>query len=382
MNKIVGYLILLSFLAGACSRSGNGDVSEFDTVIYQPRHADRFRILGSDGRKSTVIEVRNPWQGADSVVTRLLVLRDGEREPDGFEGKILRGDAQRVVALSSSYVAMLDAIGEVDRVTGVSGLDFLSNKNILSRRDSLHDVGYDGNFNYEALIAADPDLVLIYGVNGSASIEKQLDRLGMPYLYVGEYLEQSPVAKAEWLIAVAESVGRRDVADTVFKHIEERYDSIKRKIATSPISRRPAVMLNTPYGDSWFMPSSDNYMVRLIKDAGGEYVYSENTSGTSLPIDFETAMRLLDKADYWINLGVISGFDDLKRLCPKHLDCKVVAERRLFNNDRLANRGGGNDFWESGVVYPVLILEDLAKILHPEIFEPGDTVLTYYRHIN
>ncbi len=188
MNKIVGYLILLSFLAGACSRSGNGDVSEFDTVIYQPRHADRFRILGSDGRKSTVIEVRNPWQGADSVVTRLLVLRDGEREPDGFEGKILRGDAQRVVALSSSYVAMLDAIGEVDRVTGVSGLDFLSNKNILSRRDSLHDVGYDGNFNYEALIAADPDLVLIYGVNGSASIEKQLDRLGMPYLYVGEYL--------------------------------------------------------------------------------------------------------------------------------------------------------------------------------------------------
>ncbi len=65
MNKIVGYLILLSFLAGACSRSGNGDVSEFDTVIYQPRHADRFRILGSDGRKSTVIEVRNPWQGAD-----------------------------------------------------------------------------------------------------------------------------------------------------------------------------------------------------------------------------------------------------------------------------------------------------------------------------
>ena len=70
--------------------------------------------------------------------------------------------------MSSTHIAMLDAIGEVRCITGVSGIDYISNPDIQARRDSIGDVGYEGNINYELLLSLDPDLVLLYGVNAQA----------------------------------------------------------------------------------------------------------------------------------------------------------------------------------------------------------------------
>ena len=141
----------------------------------------------------------NPWQGSDSVTTRLFISRDGEKAPAGFDGSVLEGDAKRIVAMSSTNIAMLDAIGKVSHLVGISGMDYVSNPYVRSHRDSIVDVGYDGNINYEMILAADPDIVLLYGVNGASSMEHKLKELNIPYMYVGDYLEESPLGKAEWI---------------------------------------------------------------------------------------------------------------------------------------------------------------------------------------
>lgn len=82
--------------------------------------------------------------GADSVTTWLFIVRNGEEVPEGFAGQVLKGDAKRIVAMSSTHIAMLDAIGEVRCITGVSGIDYISNPDIQARRDSIGDVGYEG----------------------------------------------------------------------------------------------------------------------------------------------------------------------------------------------------------------------------------------------
>lgn len=101
--------------------------------------------------------------------TQLFIARGGESAPEGFTGQVLEGDASRIVAMSSTHIAMLNAIGEAGRVVGVSGIDYISNPVISANRDSIGDVGYEGNINYELLISLDPDLVLLYGVNGASS---------------------------------------------------------------------------------------------------------------------------------------------------------------------------------------------------------------------
>lgn len=351
-------------------------LEDFDVTVYVPHYASGFEIVGTENAASTIIKVRNPWQGAESIETKLLIARNGEQAPDGFDGQILRNDAERVICMSSTHVAMLDAAGAVPAVVGVSGLDYVSNEYVSNHRDRIGDVGYDGNIDYERVIALNPDLVLLFGVNGASGMESKLRELDIPFVYVGEYLEESPLGKAEWMIAVGETVGRRSEAEKAFAPIPERYNALKRRIAETTLEA-PSVMLNTPYGDSWFMPSTGNYVAQLITDAGGHYIYTKNDTDRSQPIGLEEAYLLTSQADMWINVQAAS-LDDLRRRFPKFADARCIRNGYVWACDRRTNPAGGNDYWESGVVHPDLVLRDLVKIFHPESVEDE---FVYYRRL-
>lgn len=350
----------------------------FDKSVYEPEYASGFNITGAEGKESVMVSVKNPWQGADNVTTRLFIARNGEKVPAGFDGQILSGNAERIVTLSSSHVAMLDAIGESGAVVGVSGIGYITNPDIQSRRADIGDIGYEGNIDYELLVALEPDLVLLYGVSGASEMEGKLKELKIPFLYVGDYLEENPLGKAEWVVAIAELMGKRATGIGVFDPIVERYNKLKEQV-TVVDSISPKVMVNTPYGDSWFMPSTNNYISRLIHDAGGKYVYTENNSNSSMPIDLEEAYILTSDADCWINVGTLNSLAELKQLFPKFADTKPVVSGEVYNSTLRTNAAGGNDFWESGIMNPDVILNDLIKIFHPEAAE--DTPFYYYKKL-
>ena len=290
---------------------------------------------------------------------------------------MLQGDADRIVAMSSTHIAMLDAVDAADCVVGVSGIDYISNPDIQARRDSVGDVGYEGNINYELLLSLDPDIVLLYGVNGASAMEGKLTELGIPYMYVGDYLEESPLGKAEWLVALSEIVGKREAGEKVFADIPVRYNALKQKVADT-VSDTPSVMLNTPYGDSWFMPSTKSYAVQLIEDAGGSYIYGKNTGNASLPIDLEEAYLLASDADMWINVGMANSLEEVAKMCPKFTDTRCFRNGKVFNNNARTNAAGGNDYWESAVVNPDILLRDLVKIFHPELVKED---FVYYKQL-
>lgn len=112
-------LILLLSLAFTGCHNKSSKINDFNLLLYAPEYASGFDIKGAGGKESVLITVRNPWQGADSVTTWLFIVRNGEEVPEGFAGQVLKGDAKRIVAMSSTHIAMLDAIGEVRCITGV-----------------------------------------------------------------------------------------------------------------------------------------------------------------------------------------------------------------------------------------------------------------------
>lgn len=370
-------LCLLIVLLAACNGKKTASISDFSNQLYTPEYASGFSIKGADGYESSIITVTNPWQGADSITTQLFIARGGESAPEGFTGQVLEGDASRIVAMSSTHIAMLDAVGEAGRVAGVSGIDYISNPVISANRDSIGDVGYEGNINYELLISLDPDLVLLYGVNGASSMEGKLNELGIPFMYVGDYLEESPLGKAEWMVALSEVVGKRTEGEQVFGGIPVRYNDLKKRVADTVLDA-PSVMLNTPYGDSWFMPSTESYVARLVKDAGGDYIYKKNTGNASLPIDLEEAYKLTSEADMWLNVGMANSLDELRTSCPKFSDTRCFRNGSVWNNNLKTNAAGGNDYYESAVVNPDILLRDLVKIFHPELVEED---FVYYKQL-
>lgn len=372
--------LLCGLLLTACGLRTARPVDDFAVPLYTPRYASGFEITGAPDSRSVLVTVRNPWYGTEVTPQRLFIARDGDEAPAGFEGQVLRDEARRVVCMSGSYIAMLDALGAADRVVGVSGERYLLNKAVRSRLASgaAADVGFDSNIDFERLVALRPDLVMLFGIGGAdTGLTGKLRELGIPYVYMGEHCEESPLGKSEWLVVAAEIAGCRDEGIRRFAPIPERYERLRALAQRS--ASWPRVMLNTPYRDTWFMPARNSYMVRLIEDAGAQYVFAENTAAQTQPIDLERAYYLACRSDYWLNTSGCESLDDLRRQHPRFAGTPPVRAGRVYDNNGRRNAAGGSDFWESGVLRPDRVLADLVGIFHPELLQT-DT-LCYYRRL-
>ena len=330
--------------------------------IYTPRYAKGFSIEQDKATGEKLLCIKNPWQGAENICYYHTI--DTLAPP------------QRIVAMSSSHAAMLDAIGCADHIVGLSGCRFIYNANLCQKiaKGEIGEVGYDSAFDFEKIRALNANVVLLYGVAGEEkTMTDKLNELHIPYIYIGDYLENDPLGKAEWVVALAYLCGVAEQGKEFFAGVEERYNALRNQKHCS--AYKPRVMLNLPYRDTWFMPPQGSYMVRLIEDAGGEYILTENEkfstlnsqlSTKSTPISLEEALVLAMKADFWINLGQVTSLEELCATAPRFAKVDAVRFGRIYNNTKRTNESRGSDFWESGTIRPDLILEDLINILHHE----------------
>ncbi len=373
--------LMVAIMAIGCGGSTSKTLEHLDNKVYSPSHASGFEVLGAEGSASTLLRITRPWQGDDVESYELLILRNGESAPVDFSGAVIDSAARRIVALSSSNVAMFERLGQVDRIVGVSGLDYFSSSLVAERaaEHELYDVGYDNSLNYELLTMLKPDIVLLYSVAGAnSSVTSKLDELSIPYLYIGDYAEESPLGKAEWMVAMGEICGSRELAEELFAQSVKQYNNIVDHVKRST-DASPKIMLNTPYRDIWYMPSSNSYMVRLIEDAGAEYIYEGNSSLGTKPISVEEAYKLSTTADFWLNTGaMINSMATLRSQVPKFADMPAVKSGKVYNSTARTTPLGGSDFWESGVVHPEIVLADLVEIFHPSILEHE---LYYYKKL-
>jgi len=293
---------------------------------------------------------------------------------EGYDGQYIVGAAERVVCMSTSHIAMLDALGADARVVGVSGKQYVMNEAVVARPE-VKDVGYDSNLDYETLISLRPDVVLMYGVAAeNTAVTAKFRELGIPYIYLGDYTEQSPLGKAEWMVAVAEIVGCRELGEELFLEVVERYEAVRDSVMADD---KPKVMFNLPYQDVWYMPSDDSYMVRLVEDAGGEYIYKgKNPTGGSCGISLEEALLLVADADLWLNVGQCRSLDELRAAAPHFVSSEVVKRGNVYNNNLRQTAAGGSDFWESAIVRPDIVLRDMVDIMRGH-----DDNLYYHRRL-
>lgn len=369
--------IALALALTACGTSGKQSHDRPDT-LYAPRYAEGFALLSYGD--SPVLSVRNPWQGAEDIELQYFLSRNGQLPPAGFEGIVLNVPLQRVVCMSSSYVAFIDKLGCLERVKGVSGAKYIFNPAIRDAYASgeVKEVGQDSAMNYELLAALRPDAVFVYGVAGQSSvISQKTEELGIPVVYIGEYLETSPLGKAEWLAAFGAMFGQEEQAAAEFQAICDNYQSICA--LTADVAHRPEVMLNSPWRDTWFVPGDLSYMAALIRDAGGLYACRGEQSSRSRPLANEKAYVIARASDFWLNPGSAHTLGELTAENPNFANIPAVEQRRVYNNNLRCTPGGGSDFWEAGAVMPDVILADIAAILHPELMP--DHELYFYKQL-
>ena len=259
-----------------------------------------------------------------------------------------------IVCMSSSYIGFLDAIGCDSVATAVSGLAYVSDPEVQAH---AVDVGYDAALDYETILKLRPDLVLTYAVSAAEPpyLQKLRD-LGIRTAVIHEHLESHPLARAEYIKFFGLLTGRKERADSLFADIRDRYLSLVKE-SDAPKS----VLVNIPYADQWYIPGGDNYMTRLIHDAGGVVLGAVPGRFESSVISVEKAFELAQEADCWLNPGWCATKAQLRSVHPLFADFPVLG-KSVWNNTKQSTPGGGNAFWETGPAHPDLILEDLRAI--------------------
>ena len=355
--KITLCLLTLCAFVG-CGAQKGVDNDSFTIESYLPKHAKGF-VISADEAGNKLLRVTRPWQG-ENIEEQTLAIFTAEEAAEGYDGEHIVGRAEKIVCMSSSYVAMLSELSRSDAVAAVSGKQYVMNEAVRAN-DKVFDVGYDNNLDFEAMLLNGVDLVVLYGISAeNRAVTSKLRDMQIPYIYFGDYCEQSPLGKAEWVVAMAEVVGCREHAEELFRGIEERYEGVRNSVIHS--DKRPKVMFNLPYQDVWYMPSNSSYMVRLVEDAGGEYIY-DNPSQSSVGISLEEAVELVSKADIWLNPGQCTSLDELRASAPLFANMDVVERGDVYNNNRRRGEGGGSDFWESAIVRPDVVLSDMVEIM-------------------
>jgi iron complex transport system substrate-binding protein len=316
----------------------------------------------------TELKVSNPWQGAKDV-EYTYYLSKTDNQPQTIKVPI-----QKAVVLSTTHIGLIDFIDETDKIMGVSGLNFVNNKKIVKNINAgkVKDVGYGANLNYELLLEMQPDVIFIYGVNAEtqAQINKLTD-LGIPTVIVAEYLEETPLAQAEWCKFMACFFEKNELAFKKFDDVAKQYNDLKRKIPENIY--KPKILANLPYNGIWYASGGNSLMAQFIADASGQYLWFDNNSREALALSIENALLKAQDADIWINTGTAQSIDEILAVEERIENLKVLKNKQVFNNNKILNKKGGNDYFESGVCMPHIILKDLISIFHPQIipnYEP------------
>ena len=380
MNAFRLMLIIATLIISGCRISKKNVPDRFSGNGNEIIRAERFTLKKKEGW--TEVKIINPWQGATDINQIYYLVKRGAKMPESIDpSEIIFVPLKKIVCMSTTYLAMISALGEEKSIIGVSGTNFIYSSGIVKNVEKgfVHDVGYEANLNKEMILKLAPDLIMIYGI-GSESVGyvAKIKELGIKVVINADYLETDPLGRAEWIKLFGALYCKENLADSIFKREVDEYTNLKSFI-NKKTNYRPKVLLGLPFKDTWFISPANSFIAKLISDAGGTYLWENTKSSESMPYGIENVYLRGLQADFWLNIGTATSRNDISGADQHLADFPCFKNDNLFNNNKRITANGGNDYWESGSLYPHLLLKDIATILHPEIF--SDHELIFYRKI-
>lgn len=383
-------LTTLGLVLAGCTSSGSDDVTavadgcitDFDpSVDYFP---DKSEIVDAENfsiryeNSYQVLTVDEPFSGAKPE--SYVLVKCGAPAPE-LSGDL--ADAQQIqVPITSLYsgstthLPLVTELDVLDVLTGVSNGAYVSDAEVIDRIDSGDVVEYaaGGTVDTEAVVVADPDVVMTGGSDNPAYT--QLREAGIGVVANAEWLEASPLGRAEWIKVMAALTGTEARATEVYDGIRTSY----LEVAAKAESAEPApVLLGGISQGTWYMSSGGSFMGRLFSDAGAQWPWQDVTSTGSLPLDFEAVVAQASDAPTWLVVNSWNSIGDALADDDRYGRLAAVGTGQVWNADNALGPNGGNDYYERGVLRPDLTLADLVAILHPELL-PGHE-FTFYRQL-
>lgn len=337
-------------------------------------YAEGFSI--KDHQDFKVLEIKNPWPQSDQTFRYALISREMAPKitlsTDEFDA-ILITPIEKIVVTSTTHIPGLELLNVQNTLVGFPDTNYVSSEKTraLIDKGSVRELGKNESINTEVLLELRPELVIGFGIDGNNKTFDNIQKAGIPVIYNGDWVEKSPLAKAEWIKFFGVLYNKEKEADSIFNSIEADY--LEAKKIASKVTSRPTVLSGAMHKDIWYLPNGTSPEAQLLKDANVDYLWSDTTGSGSLALNFETVLNKAKEADIWVNPSYYSSFEDIETANVHYTKFKAFKTNNVYSIVNKSGATGGVLYYEIGMSRPDLVLKDLIKICHPELLKDYDT---------
>ncbi len=320
----------------------------------------------------TVITVLSAWPGADEEFSYALIPRDKLPVitlPKGAYDAIVATPVNKLVATSTTHIPALEALDELDALVGFPNTDFISSPKARERidQDKVAELGINEDINTEIALDIQPEVVIGFGINGTNKAYETLKLSGIPIVYNGDWTEQTPLGKAEWIKFFAPFFQKEAIADSIFNTIETSYNHAK--LLAKKSKDRPSVLTGGLFKDVWYVSGGNSWMSEFLNDANVNYLWSDTEETGSIGLSLEEILVKGKEAEFWLNPSSHASYDQLIEANIHYQQFDAFRDKRIYSNAIEKGKTGGILFYELAPQRPDLVLKDLISIFHPGVLE-------------
>ncbi|MBC2839457.1 ABC transporter substrate-binding protein [Robiginitalea sp. SC105] len=331
----------------------------------------------TDSSGITYLTISDPWPGASRKFEYALVPREQLASvtlpADAFDA-IIPVPVSKLVLTSTTHIPSLEALGALETLVGFPGLDYISSPGVRQRiaRGEIAELGANEQLNIEMVMETAPELVVGFGVSDAPGSYRKIADAGIPVVYNGDWMEQNPLGKAEWVKFFGLLLNDLPRAEAYFAEVEAAYLEA-REVARSATSQ-PSVLSGALYRDIWYLPGGDSWAAAFLEDANARYLWADTPGGGSLSLSLEAVLDKGVQADFWVSPSQYTSYSEMAAANPHYEQFRAFRERRIFGYAGTRGPARGLLYYELGPSRPDLILKDLVHYLHPGLLQDYEPV--------
>ncbi|HEA22481.1 hypothetical protein LCGC14_1377510 [marine sediment metagenome] len=381
MYKILLVAVLLTIISCKEDKHESLPLSKASKA-FEIKYAEGFTIEEMDSGL-ILIKIAAPWPDAKTVFTYALIPKNRmatmNLNKDEFDA-IVPIPVEKIVVTSTTHIPALEALGVGDKLVGFPNPEYISSKATRKRIDAgkVKALGNNEAINTEMVLALDPEVFIGFGVDGQNKAYASLQRANIPVIYNGDWTEETPLGKAEWIKFFAPFFNAETKADSIFREIETSY--LKAKELASTAKGEPTVLSGALYKDVWYLPGGKSWAAQFFDDAKANYLWKDTQETGSLSLSLESVLEKGKPAEFWISPAQFTSYAEMEEANPHYQQFNAFKNRNSYSFAGKTGKTGGLIYYELAPHRPDLVLKDLIHILHPELLP--DHSLYFYRPLD
>lgn len=363
---IFSFFISVLLLIGC--KNNSGAKKQSNNKKNEIIHAKGFELENYDGY--SVLTVVHPWPA--SAKKYIYILKNKNTVvPDSLHKYIvITVPVKSIIVTSTTHIPSLEMLNEETTLVGFPNLNYISSPKTRTLIDQkkVIDVGNNNALNIEKIIELQPQIIVGYGIDNNNSSLDNLQKNGIKVVLNGDWNEQTPLGKAEWIKFFGALFKKQQLANKLFKNIVGEYQ--KTEQIAKKANTNPTVLAGDMFQDKWYLPKGTSWGSVLISQANANYLWKKTKGTGSMSLSFETVLEKAQKADFWITSGQFSSLNQMLESNPNYAQFSAFKNKNVFSFASKKGKTGGVLYYELAPNRPEIVLKDLVKILHPELL-PG-----------